>query len=319
MNVRTGISMAGMLAIAIASFIYMNALGLQVKLFENLRTATMGVPDTNGLVVGSRVLLRGVPIGAVTAVVPSAGGVKVDWQYDRSYDIPVDATFRLDNLSALGEAYVAVLPHSDTGPYLEDDAEIAADRVTVPTTVKELSARLTRLLEQAEPEKLQQIFHELDTALPQGTQVLQDLSRAGALLATMLIDNTEDMTGLLNNAQSLLLDSSWLAPGLSDTTTDIARFGTGLGGFLNAAADTSVIAPLPDGIALGTGPFLAELQRFLDKAAPDIHILAVDTLPAVRAGAASIRTIDIGHLLDTALASTATGDSITLRVDLQGK
>jgi len=319
MNARTGVSMAAMLTIAIASVLYMTTLGLQVKVLEDLRSVTMTVPDTNGLVVGSRVLLRGVPIGNVTAIQPSADGVQVEWDYKRDYQIPVDSQFRLDNLSALGEPYVSVLPPSDFGPYLGDDAHIPADHVTVPTTVKELSARLTRLLEQVQPDQLQRIFRELDTALPEGTQVLQDLSRAGALLASVLIDNTNDMTDLLNNAQSLLMDSAWVGPGLSGTGVDIARFGTGLNGFLNAAADTSVNAPLPDGIALGTGPFLADLQRFLDKAAPDIKILAVDLLPAVRSGAASIRTIDIGHLLDNALASTASGDAVTIRLSVPGK
>lgn len=316
MNSKTALSITAMLTIAFLSVLYMNTLGLRTDAFDDDRTASMPVQETNGLVVGSKVLLRGVAIGSVTGIVPSADHVDIEWKYGSNYAIPANSAVRLENLSALGEPYVAILPDSTAGPYLGDNARIGEDRITVPTSITELSARLSRLLEQVDPGRIRQIFDELDTGLPDSAPVLQDLSRVSALLASMTTGNEDNIAALFTNAQALLLNSSWLPPGLAGATTDVARFGEGLQGFLGSAYDTVLIAPLPDGIALGTGPFLEDLQSFLDKAAPDIQILATAVLPGVRAAAASIRTVDVSHLLDAALDSTRSGDAVSVRVDV---
>lgn len=319
MNAKTIVSAASMLVVAIVSLWYMTTLGLQVKAFEDLKTARMTAPDTNGLVVGSRVLLRGVPIGNVTAISSASENVTIDWDYDSNYAIPESSELRLENLSALGEPFISVLPQSEAGPYLPDGAKIAPERVTVPTTVKELSARLTHLLEQIEPDQIQQIFTQLDIALPDGSATLQELSRAGSLLASMMINSNGEFSTDLDNVQTLLLDSEWLPGGLDRSSQDIARFGAGLQGFLDAAHATSIVAPLPEGIALGTGPFLAGLQNFLDKAAPDIKILAEGALPGVQSSAAALQTLDVSQILTSALDSTSSGDSVTVHLDVAGR
>ena len=319
MNLKTKISATSMLVVAIGSMWYMTALGLEVKIFDDFKTAQMTAPDTNGLVVGSRVLLRGVSIGNITAISSASENVTIDWEYDSNYDIPEDSALRLENLSALGEPFISVLPQSEAGPYLPPAAKIAPERVTVPTTVKELSARLTRLLTQIEPDQIQQIFLELDLALPDGSATLQELSRAGRLLASMMISSNGELKTDLNNMQTLLLGSEWLPTGLDRSSQDIARFGAGLQEFLDAAHATSIVAPLPEGIALGTGPFLAELQSFLDKAAPDIKILAEGALPGVQSSAAALRTLDVSQILRSALVSTSAGDSVTVHIDVGGR
>ncbi|MDN2495457.1 MCE family protein [Nocardia nova] len=318
MNTRTWFSLAGMACITVASFGYMSTLGMQVPVLEHNRTASMQIPETNGLVVGSKVLLRGVPIGHVTAVSSSADHIDVQWNYNRDFEIPLASSFRIDNLSALGETYIAVVPTSEAGPYLADHATIAAADITVPTTIEELSARLTRLLEQVDPEQIGELFHTLDVALPTDPQVLQNLNNAGSLLAQTLIERSGNLTRLLSTMQPLLQDSAWVGPGLAGTSVDAAGFGRGLQGFLNAARHVVDIGPLPEGISQGTGPFIDQLQHFLDKTAGDLNTLAVDVSPAVRAGAASMRTVDVGRLLDNALISTAAGDSVTVHVGLHG-
>ncbi|WP_330254962.1 MlaD family protein [Nocardia sp. NBC_00565] len=315
MNLRTGISITGLLAIAASAVLYMNQLGLGVGVSERPQSATMVVPDTNGLVIGSKVLLRGISIGEVASMTATADGVEIAWNYRKDYRIPVQSRFRIDSLSALGEAYVAVLPTSESGPYLGDHARIPAAAITVPATIQDLSARLTRLLDQIQPEQVRDILKELDTALPNEGLVLVDLSRAWSLFADMTLDRADDLTTVLTKFQALLADSSWVAPGLAGSTEILRKFGQDMGSWLNNAVVTTDVAPLPEGIADGTGPFIDQLQRFLDKVAPDLKILGVAVLPSVRAAAAAMQTVDIATLLDNAIADSA-GGSVTVHVSV---
>ncbi|NMN96687.1 MlaD family protein [Antrihabitans stalactiti] len=320
MNInRTALSVAGMVTIAAASFAYMTQIGLEIGALEDTRTATMSIPDTNGLLVGSRVLLRGIAIGHVTAIAPKVDHIDVDWDYDTNYDIPVDSHYRVDNLSALGETYLAVSPATSQGPYLADGASIDTANIVVPTTFKELSERLTRMLEQVDPHRVSDIFHELDVALPDGPDVLSNLSRAGDLLAAAVVDNTTELTKILSTVQPLLLDSDWLSTDLAGATPNMAPMGTNITKMLDGMAWTVKNGPLRDGIRYGVGPFIGELQKFLDNTSADLNTLGVDLLPPVRAGAAAMQTVNVSQLLDNALAATESGDAITIHVQPPGR
>ncbi|MGY4103757.1 MlaD family protein [Nocardia sp. R16R-3T] len=316
---KTRISVAGMAALAAASFLYIDHLGLEIGVVEHVRTASMAVPDTNGLVVGSGVLMRGVQIGHVTAITSSADGVSVAMKYDDGYQFPADSRFRVDNLSALGEAYVSVTPDTESGPYLANHATIKPVDVVVPTTFKELSARLTRMLEQIDPDKIGDIFHELNVSLPDDTQVLGNLNHAGELLATMITNQADSLTTLFNAMQPLLERSGKVPADLVNTTPNIAEFGRTFAQLLNALRFAQVRGPLTVGIRDGASPVIDNLQRFLDKNATDLHTLGVDLLPGVRAGAAAMSTVNVGTLLDNALAATDSGDSLTIHLRIPGR
>ena len=318
MRGKTLMSVVGMIAIAAASFVYMGKAGLQFGAFENVNSARMEIRDTNGLVVGSRVLLRGVAIGHVSEVSASADSIEVGWNYTRGQSIPVDSVFRVDNLSALGESYLSVLPPSESGPFMQDGDSVPESQVVVPTTFKELSERLTRLLEQVDPVQVQQIFETVDIALPDDFAVLNNLSRAGELLAARLAQQSDNVTTLFETLQPLLMESGTLPAGLRDSTPQVAEFGQGFHDLLTGIHFAVVKGPLRDGIAEGVSPFLGELQTFLDETAPSIEAIGVNLLPAVQAGAASVRTVDIGRLLDNILAATASGDALTVHARIPG-
>ena len=319
MSVKTVISVVGMVGIGAASFAYMDHLGLRTGVLEDVRTASLSVSDTNGLVVGSRVLLRGIPVGEITAVTPSADKVTVDWKYNSEYDIPADSRFRLDNLSALGETYLAVLPSTTSGPYLGDNALVADSQVTVPTTFKELSQRVTRLLEQVEPERLQAIFRELDIALPDGAEVIGNLETAGELLAKTIIERTGPITTLLSSIQPILMDSDTLPGDFAAATPSLTPFGVGFTGLIDGLHFAVDRGPLEVGIRDGAGPFITELQVFLDKSAADLNVIGVDLIPAVGSAAAALQTVDVGRMLDNALAATDSGDAVDVHVRTPGR
>ncbi|GGL10196.1 MlaD family protein [Nocardia jinanensis] len=316
---RTRISALGMAAIAAGSFLYMDSLGLRTEILEDRRSATMSITDTNGLLVGSKVLLRGVEIGNITDVDTDAQGVRVSWNYESGYEIPVSSRFRVDNLSALGETYLAVLPDTGSEPYLDDGAVIPPDRVKVPTTFKELSERLTQFLEQVEPARIQELFHELDTALPEDVRVLGDLEAAGELLAATITREADNLSTVMDTVQPLLLDSATVPGDLAGTTPELAGFGHGFAELVEGIHFAMVFAPLRDSVKYGAAPFIADgLQVFLDLSAADLNVLGVDLLPAARSASAAMQTVDVGRLLDNAMRATESGDAVTVNVQVPG-
>ncbi|WP_036511382.1 MlaD family protein [Nocardia aobensis] len=314
MITRTRVSVVAMTALTALSLLYIQRVGLDVDRFRDTRTATMTVPDTNGVLVGARVLLRGVPIGKVTAITPVAGGVRLALRYEDSHHIPVRSWFRIDNLSALGESYISVLPDTANGPYLADGAQVAADRVSVPTTFEELSARLTHLLQQVAPDQVQGIFHALDIGLPGGVQVIGDLNRAGSLLAAEFTEQTDNLVTLLSTLQPLLMRSGDVPASLAATSPQLAGFGVGFQDLLNSVRDAMRRGPLLDGIRDGASPLFGELQKFLDHTASDLKVIGVNLLPAAQAGGAALRTVDLGSLLGRVLAATDPPGALTVHV-----
>lgn len=315
MITKTRISVLAMLVIAALSVTYMLQNGLTVGALNSTRSASFVVPESNGLLVGSRVLVSGVEAGHVTALRPVAGGVRVDWNYRDSQQIPADSDFRVDNLSALGEAYVAVRPDGAGAPFLTDGAQIAADRVSVPTPFNELSERLTILLRQIDPDQVGAIFETLHGSLPEDRSVLNDLNLAGRLLAAELEQQSDSLTTLLSTLQPLLAKTGSVPASLAATTPEFPAFGEGFQDMLDSIRDAVDLGgPLLDGVTRGASPFLAELQSFLDNTATDLNVIGVNVLPAARAGAAALSTVDLGRFLTKALAATAKPGAITLQV-----
>ncbi|MBF6472644.1 MlaD family protein [Nocardia abscessus] len=316
---RTVASVLGMALIAGGSFGYMYEIGMPVDALHDLNTVKMSLPDTNGVVVGSPVLLRGVHIGAVSRVVSSADRIEVEWKFDKKHRVPLDSNYRVDNLSALGETYIAVTPVTEEGPHLADHSVIDTGKVVVPTTIKELSARLTRLLEQVDPDQVRAIFHEMDVALPQDAQVLDDLNRAGRLLASMITTQSGAFTKLLTAIQTMLQDSSWIGPDLSGAGPVVPKMGRSFSDLWDLFAFIKNWQPMVAANRDGTVPFVSEVQKFTDENAADLLTLGVTLLPAAQNGAASLKTIDVGRLLDEALAAADSEGSVTVHVPTPGR
>ncbi|OZG30850.1 mammalian cell entry protein [Williamsia sp. 1138] len=314
MITRTKISVLAMVLLAVSSVFYMTRVGLHVDALSSTRSASMVVPDTNGLLVGSRVLLRGVPIGHVTDLEPAADGVDVRWNYSDERKIPINSAFRVDNLSALGEAYVSVLPSSINGPFLGDGDVIAREQVSTPTTFKELSEKLTDILGQVDPDQVQGIFSTLDVGLPDDVRVIGDLNRAGTYLADEFTQQQDNLVTLLATLQPLLMRSGDMPENFRATAPLMADFGTGFQDLLNSVRDATIRGPLLAGIRDGASPLFTELQTFLDLTAADLNVIGVNLLPAASAGAASLRTVDMGRMLDKVLAATSPPGAVTITI-----
>ncbi len=312
MNTKNVASVTAMLAVVIVALGYMHSVGLSVSDGIGVRKAELRVANANGLVQGSRVLFRGVAIGKVTNVESSFDGVVVRWNYDNSYAIPASSSYRVDNLSALGESYLGVVPGSDDGPSLHDDAVLTARSVTVPTTFDELSARLVRALGQLHTDKVNDLVAEFNSALPSDKGVLTDLNHAGVMLNSAILSTTAPFEQLLKDFQTVLDRGAGLSDSLAASGAPTAAMADKIRVFLDWCAKFIVQDNLPTALTEGAGPFLERAQVFLDKVAPDLKVLGDAALPSVGSATSILKTADLSQLMRIALSTAGSGDAVVL-------
>ncbi|BBZ77276.1 hypothetical protein MANY_26130 [Mycolicibacterium anyangense] len=312
MRLRDAVSFTVFAAIIALSITYIASFGLRLGPPSDRTNLSMTVADVNGLVVGSNVLLRGVPVGKVTGIQSTVSDATVDFYIDRSQPIPVDTDVRLDNLSALGETYLGLLPRTSDGPMLKNGQRIAAERVHQPASISELAASVVRVMNQLDPDQLKRIVNEADAALPDPGSVLPNLARTSLLLR----NTTAGMNGrgqtVLANMQTLLQNADWLGPTLTSLVDPFTKIGPLIHSTYGAAMKV-VLVNGPPGLRLFQS-LLARLQKFLDDRAPDLKVISEALLPKMNGIAGSLMNFDTGQILSNMLAAVPEDGAITLHV-----
>ncbi len=291
---------------------YIAALGVRTGPPAARTQLSMVVTNLNGLVTGSRVLLRGVPVGAVTAVHPTVEGVTVDFYVDAAHPIPADTVVRLDNLSALGEAVIGLFPRTADPPMLADGQRLDTEMVRRPVSIADLAIALGRLLQQADPEKLSSIVTEADTGLADPDAVLPNLSRAATLLRGEVAGLNGRGGELVDNLQILLRNAGFVGPALAGLGPQLSGIGANMQQVLGNAMNL-VLAGSPENLERFTA-YLGRIQAFFDTRAPDIKVLAETLLPNARAMSDALTHFDTARLLDNLLVGMPADGTITLHV-----
>lgn len=272
----------------------------------------MTVGDINGLVVGSNVLLRGVPVGKVSNITSSTQGATVDFYIDESYRVPVDSDVRLDNLSALGESYIGLVPRGQDGPMLHEGQHITTDKVIQPPSVSELTTSVVRVVNELDPDALERIISEADAALPDPSSVLPNIARTSRLLRNTAADMHGRGRELLDNFQTLLGNAGWLGPALADLIGPTSVLGVRLQEtFVNSYP--IVYGGAPTTLYL-VNRFLDRILRFLDNNSGDLKVLGETLLPHIKGIAGALLNFDPSQILANFLASLPEDGAITLHL-----
>lgn len=303
-----------MLAVSVG---YVGSLGIRVGPPAHRTNLAMTVADINGLVVGSNVLLRGVPVGKVSNIKASVEGAAVDFYIDDRYRVPVDSEVRLENLSALGESYIGLVPRSDTEPMLRDGQHIATEKVIQPASISELATSVVRVVNQLDPGALHRIIGEGNDALPDPNSVLPNLSHTSQLLRNTAADMHGAGQVLLDNFQTLLHNAGWLGPLLADTGPSVRAIGENMQHTLissfalpNAGAPTTLYLVMR---------FLDRIMRFLDNNGGDLKVLGEAFEPHVKSIAGALMNFDPSQILANFLATLPEDGAITLHVTIPGR
>jgi phospholipid/cholesterol/gamma-HCH transport system substrate-binding protein len=307
-------SFAAFAVIIVLAAVYIGSFGLRVGPPAQRINLSMAVPDVKGLVVGSSVLLRGAAIGKVTGVSSTANSATIDFYVDGDQRIPVDSNVRLENLSALGEAYVGFLPRTDQGPVLADGQRIAAESITVPPSISQLATSVVRVLNQMDPGQLKRIVDEADIALPDPGQVLPNLSRASLLTRNMVAGMHGQGREVLDNLQTLLRNAGWVGPTLGVLGPSVRATGNSASRVFTGMMNTVAWAN-PTNIKLFQ-QFLARIQGFLDTRGPDLKVISQALLPQFQGIGGALMNFDSAQILSNALSDIPEEGAITLHVTI---
>lgn len=279
---------------------------------DNRIDLSMEVPDVKGLVVGSSVLLRGASVGKITGVSSSDNAATIDFYVEGDHQIPVDSDVRLDNLSALGEAYVGFRPRTADGPMLTDGQHISTESITVPPSISQLATTVVRMLDQMDPDQLERILDESDAALPDPKVVLPNLSRASLLSRNMVVGMEGKGQQMLDNFQTLLQNADWVGPNLAELAPHLWDFGPAIADVWNGTMN-AVVWNNPENMIL-FGKFLERIQLFLDTRASDLKVITQTLMPQFQGISGALMNFDTGRILSNVLAGIPEEGAIKLHV-----
>lgn len=223
---------------------------------DDTYTVTAHYPaSSGGIFAGAQVTYRGVGIGTVDALELTRDGVDVRLDIDKEQDkIPADSIALVGNRSAVGEQYVELQPQADGGPYLEEGAEISADRTEIPIATDTLLTNLSDMVSSVDNDDLRTTITELGVAFGGAGRDLQQIIDTGNAFIEAANDNFEITTTLLEDGNVVLSTQVDQQQQIRSLTRDLAVFSTSL-----RRSDRDLRAVIDNGSATAN-----ELRRFLE-------------------------------------------------------
>jgi virulence factor Mce-like protein len=302
------------LAIIVVFVGYVGSLGVRIAPPKNRTTLSVDVAEINNIVVDSNVLLRGVRVGKVTGIDTSVGTATIHFYIEDQYRVPVDSDVRLDNLSALGEAYIELEPRSSGGSVLRDGQRIEPKSVKQPPSISELATSVVRVLNQLDPQQLTRVIAEADAGLPDPGSVLPNLARTSLLLRNTTSDFKGQGREMLDNFQVLLQNAEFVGPALAGAAPHIHDLGLIAAPMMNLVFKLGFLATRED--ILSFSAFLQRIQKFLDDRGPDLRILGEATSANVTLIANALKNLDSSQILANLLATVPEDGAIDLHVSV---
>ena len=182
---------------------------------DDQKTLTAYFDRTVGVYVASDVRVLGVRIGEITAIEPEGDRVRVDMAYDPDINVPADAKAVIVAPSIVSDRYVQLTPVWQSGPVLEDGAQLSVDRTAEPVELDEIYAALDELNQSLGPNGANK-----DGALSDLIAVgAENLDGNGQLLGTTLEGFSQAVSTLADQREDLF----GTVANLQDFTTTIAR------------------------------------------------------------------------------------------------
>lgn len=259
--------------IRFAIFIVASVIALAVVTFGYIRlpslvgigryTVTVEFANAAGLYERANVTYRGVEVGRVDAVNLTDTGVNAVLSLDSGTKIPADLDAQVHSQTAVGEQYVALLPHSDDGPMLNDGDIVPRRRTTTPPDINALLDATNSGLEAIPADDLKTVVDESHVAVGGLGPELSRLVKGSTTLAIDARKDLDALTALIDRGKPVL-----------DSQTDSADAIRGWAAHL--AAVTEQLQETDSdvrGILQRGAPAAAEVRVLFDRLQPTLPVV----------------------------------------------
>jgi virulence factor Mce-like protein len=264
-------TIASVIAMTAMVFIY-----LQVPAWFGIGHISVGIelPRTGGLYRFGNVTYRGVQVGRVASVEPTAKGAKAILILDSSPKIPADVAAAVRSASAIGEQYVDLVPRAGGPPYLENGSIIALKDTTVPLKIGPVLDQLSALVKSVPKDKLSGLLDETNRAFNGAGYDMGSLMDSASRIAA-------DSRGAAEHTRDLMIDGAPLLDAVAQSGDALRTWAANL----NNVTDT-VVQRDPDlRTILDTGPGAAdEVTRLLTQIKPTLPVLLANLTSVAQVG-----------------------------------
>lgn len=233
-------------------------------------TVTMQIPRAAGLYDNANVTYRGTEVGRVQSLtLTDTGAVNVALSLRSDIAIPSDLIAEVHSVSAVGEQYVALLPHGD-GPPLKSGDVIPASATRVPPDINTLLEATNRGLLAIPPGSLQTVVDESAVAVGGLGPELSRIVRGSTQVAVDARAHLDSLTALIDKSQPILDSQADSAESIRSWADHLAT----LTGQLQQEDDGV------SGIIQQAGPALDEVRALIDRLQPTLPVLLANLATA---------------------------------------
>ncbi|MDT0202022.1 MlaD family protein [Nocardioides sp. AE5] len=309
MRRRVRIAQVLLIAIVVAGTFYVTDLVVGGGIFSSPYRVTVQLEGAGGLHDQSTVNYRGQKVGQVKSVRLTPDGVVAEIEIDEGVRVPVDSTFNVRNLSAVGEQYLNIEPNTDQGPFLADGAVIASDRTSLPMPMPQVLADTQQLMKRIDITDIETIANEADDAFGDGSADLRALSvemeHALALMRTL----EPDVLRILEAGQVPLATVAEQADQWRTTAANLQAI----------AAELRQAAPLVGHLVATAGPVMGDVQALWQETEPVLSELLAESGPLAQMSAERLQGLRhwlkwLPGQLDAMAGSTRDGSGRVLLV-----
>ncbi|KAA1429124.1 MlaD family protein [Nocardioides antri] len=250
------------------SYITATYLGLVDRITGSGHTVTATLPGSGGLFEGSEVTYRGVKIGKVTEMTPTAEGIELQLAITEDTKLPTDSKMYVHNLSAVGEQYLDFQPPDEDGPYAEDGTVFHGDESSLPVDETDLLIDLDEFVQSVDKRDLQVLVEELGVLFGDTGRDLQAMLDNGSAFIEEASAHTDETIALLQNGLTVLRTQQGQKENIRSFARDLATLTAALRG---SDKDLRKVLTSTPGAA-------RELQAMLEQLEPTLPVLLSDLI-----------------------------------------
>lgn len=185
--------------------------------FEEPYRVSVMLPEAGGVLPGQEVTVLGRAVGQVADVSLAEGGVEIELEIPRQFEVPATATVQVLRRSPIGEQAVDLQPEDADWTPAEPGAEIDTIETLVPAEVPFLLDRTVELFSAIDTDDLTTVIHELALALEGRGETLVQLNRDSLDLNRTLVAGIPTLERLTEADTVEVLDT------LRDSAGDIGE------------------------------------------------------------------------------------------------